>query len=554
MNHASAQKGSVLFVVIMLLLLASVLTVFALNVGIFEQRTSGNDFRAKMVNEVADAGLTHGMEYLRQHHADIQATGKWELCLGTDTTFPCGTVPQTVIVKSKDALGNFVEQTVNRRSTMYRWNSVGYDFNGDGSISGWETHMLPVSSGNVLSSTGANFTVNYGISALKCQVAFKAAPNDPTLCTTDPAQASSINLLTVVSVARMPNEGARATLTQTVGSYDLINNPPGKPPVVASGGVDVTGGLQIVTNPNGAGPGVPVTVWTRKDVTKTGTPNTCYFDEFIRYGQKAATPATVDPTTGIVLCDTCQCPSGHTLSYDNSGNAQDEGIDILDKDAAAHVGANYDVKPEEFPCDLFEFVFGVKSWVDNTSPTDYFCETKLMTLYKNPNTGASVSMGKDEAYLYENAGKVIPSAATTAANLLKTGQAYSGTFPQASDSGLIWCQTGCDVGSNKVLGSPSKPVLLVVDGAAKIQGTVYGMIFLRSTGTTLNPTTGGDATLDMNAGAVVYGSVIVQGQVDKANGSAAIVYNADILTNLGKNSIPPVFGGVPGGWSDRSNY
>ena len=130
-----------------------------------------------------------------------------------------------------------------------------------------------------------------------------------------------------------------------------------------------------------------------------------------------------------------------------------------------------------------------------------------------------------------------------------------GTYPQASDSGLIWCRTNCDVGSNKVLGSPLNPVLLVVDGNVKIQGKVYGMVFVRSTGAgPLDPALGGNASMDMNAGAVIYGSLIVQGKVDKANGSAAVVYNSEILTNLGNNPAFEKFGGVPGGWSDRSSY
>jgi hypothetical protein len=36
----------------------------------------------------------------------------------------------------------------------------------------------------------------------------------------------------------------------------------------------------------------------------------------------------------------------------------------------------------------------------------------------------------------------------------------------------------------------------------------------------LDPATGGTATLDMNAGATVYGAVVVQGKIDKANGTA----------------------------------
>ena len=57
-----AELGNALLVVVVLLLLASLFVLFALNVGRFEQKTSGNDLRAKIVQEVADAGIAQGVE------------------------------------------------------------------------------------------------------------------------------------------------------------------------------------------------------------------------------------------------------------------------------------------------------------------------------------------------------------------------------------------------------------------------------------------------------------------------------------------------------------
>jgi hypothetical protein len=39
---------------------------------------------------------------------------------------------------------------------------------------------------------------------------------------------------------------------------------------------------------------------------------------------------------------------------------------------------------------------------------------------------------------------------------------------------------------------------------------------------------GGNAVLDMNAGATVYGAMVVQGKVDKANGTAAIIHDDNV--------------------------
>ena len=563
MRNQSRQGGNVLIIVVLLLLLASVMSLFALNVGLFEQRTSGNDLRTKLVTEVAEAGLAQGMEYLRENAGAIGTAGNWEPCGDADTSFPCGAIDPAAKVQTVDADGNPVVVDVTRRSTMYYWKGGGFDYDGDGSVTGWEQKMLPIAP--AVPTTGAGFATRYGVGPVLCRVAYKENDTDPTVCTDDPAKMSPTSVITYVSVASLPDEEAKATLTQTIGTYNILNNAPGKPPVVASGTVDVTGGLQIVTNPNAAGPGVPVSVWTRKDMVKTGTPNTCYFDEFTRFTKGSVTP-TVDPDSGIVLCDDCQCDTEHTISYDKSGNQQDEDIDILDVDLPQD-GVNLNVRPEDFPCDLFEFVFGVKSWEDNDG--DHFCETKLLTQYKNPNTGAVVTMGVDEAFLFKNALKIVnPSAQTLAAGLMKPDQAATTAYPAASYSGLVWCQSSCNIGSNQQLGTPAHPVMLVVDGSVSIQGKVFGLILIRSLagGQTLTPATGyvmtsaevaggGNAVLDMNAGAAVYGSIVIQGQVDKANGSASIIYNADVLINLANDDSMQKFSGVPGGWSDdRVSY
>ena len=71
------QRGSVLVVAIILLLLASVITLLSLNVGLFEQRTSGNDSRAKLIAEVAEAGIAQGAEYFRLRPAALNPSSNW---------------------------------------------------------------------------------------------------------------------------------------------------------------------------------------------------------------------------------------------------------------------------------------------------------------------------------------------------------------------------------------------------------------------------------------------------------------------------------------------
>ena len=81
-------RGNALVVAVILLLLASVITLLTLNVGLFEQRTSGNDVRAKIIAEVAEAGVAQGAEYFRMVPTALQPGANWVQCTDNDTTCP----------------------------------------------------------------------------------------------------------------------------------------------------------------------------------------------------------------------------------------------------------------------------------------------------------------------------------------------------------------------------------------------------------------------------------------------------------------------------------
>ncbi len=577
MKSRRNASGSTLLIAVVLLLLAGILALLAMNVGVFEQRSTANDVRAKSVHEVAEAGLAQGAEFLLKQQPVMltfpAGNGTWSLCGAADTTFPCGSVGTDLV----DIDGNpDTTATVARRATMYRLTNSGATIaNLDAAL---VSRMLNIPAANKIATVGAGFEVAYGVAPVMCFVAEKHARevvNSPIRCATDAVDASDRRIVTLVSVASMVGESARTTLTQTVGRYPLLVTPVGKPPIVASGSINITGTLQLVTNPNAGGTGVPVSVWSRKNVDKAGTPNTCYADEFFRFGAKTNSPPTFEGTTvKTIVCDTCQCVGNESLSYDSSGNVQDEGIDILDVEGTSAdrgTGVNYNVRSDalswptcDFPPDLFAHLLGVRVWNDNDR--DCFGETKIMREFTNPNTGAVVTMGADEAFLYENAAKII-NPTTAGASFQSASQIYSGAFPASTLSGVLWCQSSCDIGSNQTLGSVDNPVVLVADGDVSIQGRIFGIVLLRtkangatltpSSGFTMSPAevaTGGNATLRMNAGAAVYGSIVVQGAVAKANGTAAVIYSEAVLRALGQNPNNSRFATLPGAWNDRATY
>lgn len=566
-------SGAVLVVAIVLLLLAGLLTLAAVNVGVVEQRSTGNDVREKVVGEVAEAGLAQGFEYLmRQHKELLEDASKWEACEADDETFPCGAISAAPF----DHDGDPATAAVPRRGTMYRLRGDDTHAVADLDIE-LSRHMLPLTA--TLPDLPNGWHASYGVAPVMCFAQEPVGGAGGIPCGAPGVGSTSI--ATFVSVATLPGEGARKTLVQTIGQYPKLSDDILKlPPITASGSAGVTGTLQIVTNPNAGGVGVPVSVWSRVDVDKTGTTNTCYADEFFRYAQGAATPTLYD---GTIRCDECRCDAKGAppaLSYDASGNVQAEGIDVLDVDAltdsttgyhvGGHVGVNYNVRADslshplcEFPPDMFKFVFGTAAWEDTDD--DCFAETKLASvLYQNPdNPAASASVGPDEAWLYKNANRIIAKAANLP--LLKAGQAgTTALLASQGSSGLIWCQqqnpNDCDIKANVQVGTPSAPVLLVLDGPVSIQGKVFGFVFIRDTGTLLDPDTGSsmagacpsECTLQMNAGTAIYGALLMQGQM-KTNGTSAVIYDKTVLRAVIEQSAP-VYATLPGAWSDRRSY
>lgn len=569
------MAGNTLLIVVILLLLATLFVVFALNVGRFEQRTSGNDLRAKIVQEVAESGISLGVEYLNARRPIFATNDNWRLCGASETAFPCGAVPEA------------------RRGTMYTYKATTGSTLAD--------RLLPLGDAIPLSAAAGGFAASRQVGAVLCRIEALPAsgPTPPATCTTDIANASTSWVVTVVSKGTLTGEGSSATVTQTLGAYNIFSMTPAIPPLVASGAVAVGGGLQIVTAPDAAGPGVATSIWTRLDVDANGTPNTCYFDEFLRQGgTNSGPPGYYD---GIAVCDTCVCPTGQSLSFgkgadlcegadivDIEGTGSDytqAGYDLYDKNVSGcPVAANLSIRREEFPADLFEFLFGQKAWRDEIPGSPpcarndlecHFAETRIIEpcTYPDPATGAelTVSLPADTCYLLNIKNKIhIGDGINDAAEC--TALEINQTIGGDPLSGVVWVHkqplgaTGingydCETvirGADQ-LGKPSAPVALIYDGVlTQVNGLkLYGLLFLRepNASTTLDKATGGSAELGVNGNMVIYGAAVVQGKITSGGGgTAAVVYNKDVLFNLinSPENINPA--SIPGSWTDRLRY
>ena len=556
--HRSEQEGSVLPIVIILLLLASVIVLASLNVGRFEQKTSGNDYRAKLTQELAESGIHQGAEFFAANPTVRTDPAQWELCSDIGTKFPCGAI------------------AAGRRSTVYYYNG--------GTGTGLQKRLLTLPS--PIANTGG-FAASQQVGAVLCRIRRPTAPTDPTSCATNLAEASSIWALTLVSKGSLTSEGSSSTVAQAVGSYGVFNFGTNIPPVVASGSVDVGGGIQIVTAPDagglGVGSGVPVSVWTRLEMTKNGTPNTCYMEDFLREGGSSSGPQYFD---GIMVCHTCSCPGANALSFPKSGGQACQGMDIVDIDNNeandCTVAPNLDIRRAEFPPDLFGFVFPQRGWNDvdqGTGGDSYankefnFAETRRVSqcTFPHPSTQAPItaSLPEDTCYLLQlNKITHIGDGVNDAAECSALGASSRGIIwvhsqPILSGGSTIAGMGGYDCVTQlrglDDIGTPSHPVALIYDGSlTQVHFRLYGLLFVRepNANLTLDDTTGGSAEFGMNAGATIYGAAIIQGRVSAGGGgTAAIVYNEKVLSNLINDpELPPNPTALPGSWTDRVRY
>lgn len=573
-------RGSVLLVVVVLLLLASLFVLFALNVGRFEQKTSGNDVRAKLAQEIADAGVSVGVEYFNAHKDLFTDLDQWEVC--ADDTFPCGAIPEFTSA----------DPAKPRRSTVFYYNPTGGN--------SLASRLLPTqpTQGNASGGFDAQQQVGATLCLIKAQPAPPpGSPPPDTVCTTNPDEAGRTWILTVVSKGSLPGEGSSATATLTLGAYSLFSPNLGTPPVMASGNVQIGGALQIVTAPDAGGDGIPVSVWTRLAMEKNGTPNTCHLDEFLRQGGTSSGPGYYDD---MAICHTCSCSADTSLSYNYSNSKRCQGADIVDidnnepNDAGCPSSANIDIYRAEFPKDMFSFVFNTEAWLDSDQGSGgdtyankeyHFGETRLVEDcdYTDPVTGANRTnrLPADTCTLLNIQRKThIGDGVNDAAECTELTDTYANTGADAADElrGVVWVNPApildhatdevivpgyaCEVKNANQIGRPIAPVLLVHDGSLTgLHLQLYGLLFVRAPNAVvkLDKDTGGPVgaqiELGLNGGAIIYGAAIVQGAVTSGGGgNAALVYNGDVLKRLFNNPDDVEFKAIPGSWTDRVRY
>jgi hypothetical protein len=490
------QQGAVtMFSAVLILILLTEMLVYAVQVGVFEQRKSGNEMRQKQAFHAAETGIQFAHDYLLNNALDLTfpgvdgwlsddflddgGSGRWVPCSGAALSDEKGEHP---------CYGEPLDDNspVNLRDSSYFYSKNGVD-----------SSPLPILANNVLPDD-ANEMVN--VTALLClldvETGLGGTPVKGCLTKTDPNVNSTFFIITLL--ARGQAEcldgvcAAEALVAQKLGSYGPLTGGGGPGVPLTSRSTFPPGGTaEIVPNPNGGGTGVPISGWLNANpdpdpLCDGGVPldeaggswSTCERHEW--YGVDRM-PDKNSPN-GKYTCPiaSCSCGPGER----KISEPDEPGIDIV-------------IDPL-FPCDLFYYLFSV-------AREDY------QKVKDEP--GMQVIMDCDEL-----------------------GPDSRGPYWVDGSVGT------CDL-SGKTIGSPDFPVFII--SAANLTRTVgntslYGVLFV----TDVEGSDGGIHSAGTNT---IYGAVLVEGPIVHFQGTFQIVYNDALIEHATKLGD---LGKIYGGWTD----
>ena len=531
-NGRCSQRGiSTLAITMLLLLILSVVVLFSTSVGFFEQRTAVNENRARIAEQAAETGINMAGEYVKASRALIisnAANGWLDTTAGGNGWVSCNGVSNTATIGSRPHPCRS-EPNETRRNQLWF-------FTTDGTGASLATTYLPYGAvGNVGGTAAFPSVVN--VQAVLCRI--DSSLTTPA-CTQNPARGNRV-AITFISQATLTNEGSTAIIKETWASYTDASQS-ASVPIIGSGFVKGLGNAQIVANPNAGGYGVPASIWSPNDVgisgpasgcgasnNGVGSFSSCQVGEYLK-----ATPLSELKTTCATSANACNCPAINNTAESNflsghSNSTKREGIDILDIDSSK--GALPDISffpgvgcngtdysdPATDDDSLFEFVFNASDVVTGGS--------------KNTNLtcGTSGSQNCAVFHLTDTLG------ATVLANCNTLGP---------GSSGLYYITGNCNF-PNGDIGSPNSPVIVVVEEEASINNnTIFGMIFVRSNDQS--------AEFNGNGNAKIFGSLVVEGNID-LTGSIDIIYdNTGVSTDPFTLPSNAKFARVPGSWLDAT--
>lgn len=498
------SRGAALLLVVLILVVMSTMIFFNARITAYEQIISGNDRRSKLATHAAEAGMSHAMRYFSRNIRDlssIEAGGwlpgapgadqHWLPCSGaTDPTqLPCGSAP----LAANGRADGFVRENL-------------FYYVEDASAETLNTYLPLAALVKEMDDADTPVSVElYKIQALLCaidydQETFDSGDTDTFAKCSASGTPSGINVaIKVISTGyadargSADDGGAEAIITRIVANVEPGGGPPSVP-IMTFNALAPNGTLNVVVNSNAGGIGVPVSVWSRNNVTiSSGSVATCEIEEFLATRDSTFWRAWTD-AEGVeyVTCDSCACPDKEALgalSHTQSTEPARKYFDVVDNDPA-------------YPDDVFEYYFGV---------------------------------ARTEYRLVRDAADTILADCSSVDTSLR---------------GLVWVDSYCDL-SGKEAGTATTPVALVTSKGVKLNGNtiLYGVLVI--TDPDIPPEEQGvDAIpVSLTGAPVVYGAIINDPGAATFAGGFTVVYIQDILKKIHPLII---LGNLSGSWSDQT--
>jgi len=287
------QSGAAtLLISIVLLIGVTLITIFAARVGVMDQRIAGNEYRHKEAQAAAGAALDQAASFISNNTALYDGTVggayPWVDCTtgSLASQFPCADESGTRIY---DLVYDPIIATTTIESLQDGGKGIALDSGIESQT--YLTYTTSSSVGNILTAIGTGKSLD-GTGDAYTQISY-----------------TQITLLT-----------------------------PGEIPPIMTPVIKLSGSFTIVADPNGGGPGVPISAWVSTlDLSGgAGSWQTCQLGSY-RDGADICSE-TLDDT---VTWKACSCVTGETLS--DSSNTP-----------------NYDivaVGPSDFPDSPFQYLF-----------------------------------------------------------------------------------------------------------------------------------------------------------------------------------------------------
>ncbi|MFT5769714.1 MAG: hypothetical protein ACI9H8_001694, partial [Lysobacterales bacterium] len=478
--------GLTIFTGILVLLLMTLMLLYAARVGVFEQRVSSNEARQKIAFHNAESAVDQGAEYMLANSVRIFSSSAeavayefpakttayhkgWLMNDGvTPGWYPC---IQAMVDAPDHPCGGDIPAT----TTSYFYDNPATTA---GDVSGADSLPLNV--------TGVDSTAR--LTALLCLIDIDSPSGGCVGAPTDPDDEKNVSAVMhlmgygfsdCTNIADVSTCNGEARVARPLANYKNLKGSPSVP-LTTKSIFPPNGTAEIVGNPNGGGLGVPLTAWINDNpacsglvnIESSGSWQTCELQDWYH---------TDSYPEGVTCTDNnCFCgPGGNDTSFFLSWNKADTfvGIDIVIDDT--------------FPCDLFEYYFGV--------PRNFY--------------------------------HIIKATATVISDCSNLGPFSSGFYWVSGPT--------CNIGGNGAVGSPTNPILLVSAASeTKLAGgaEIYGILYVFD---------GEDINAEVNSlgNTTVYGGVIVDAVMGHFQGNFQIVWAEGVLASAnGLNGVGSVSG------------